>query len=271
MYLIHRDRMEVLFMKWKKSILILVIILIIVTGNLIYIKITKKPKENLTEIELPIEKTDYNYAELVPEAPEIEDEDYFKDAIFIGDSRTEGFMNLTGLNTTFFTHIGLTVSSFFNDPVISLNGKKLSILEAIKESNFKKVYIMLGINETGWQYSDLFYEKYKEIIEELKKINTEATIYIESILPVSKEVSENHSYIKKSKIDEYNVLLKKLAKEQKVYYLDIASSLVNEEGYLPQEAANDGIHLNKEYTRKWLQYLKTHYIVDETQERSEKK
>ena len=101
-----------------------------------------------------------------------------------------------------------------------------------------------------------------EIIDEIKKINPDAIIYVESILPVSEKVSMNHSYIKKAKIDEYNVLIKEMVKEKGVYYLDISSAVANEAGYLPEDAATDGIHLNKKYCDKWLQYLKTHYIVE---------
>ena len=107
-----------------------------------------------------------------------------------------------------------------------------------------------------------FIKKYGEIIDSIKKINPNAIIYVESILPVSEEVSLNHDYIKKSKINEYNDLLKEMAKEKGVYYLDISSSVANEQGYLPDDAATDGIHLNKNYCDKWLQYLKTHYIVE---------
>ena len=45
-------------------------------------------------------------------------------------------------------------------------------------------------------------------------------------------------------------------------YLDISSVIKDENGYLPDDAATDGIHLNKNYCDKWLQYLKTHYIVE---------
>ena len=53
--------------------------------------------------------------------------DYFKDAVFIGDSRTEGFILNNGLTAkiTSYTHKGLTVDTIFTDKVIHKNGKKL--------------------------------------------------------------------------------------------------------------------------------------------------
>lgn len=190
------------------------------------------------------------------------DDDYFKDAVFIGDSRTEGFMLNNGLTAkiTSYTHKGLTVDTIFTDRVINMNGKKLTIMEALKETNFSKIYIMLGINETGWIYSDIFINKYAKIIDEIKNINPKCTIYIQSIIPVTEQVSNEHKYIKNSKIEEYNSMIKKMADEKNIYYLNIQESMINQNGILPDDAATDGIHLNKKYCEKWFEYLKNHAI-----------
>lgn len=190
----------------------------------------------------------------------IANEDYFNDAVFIGDSRTEGFILNNGLTaqTTSFTHKGLTVDTIFTDKVINMNGKKLTIMEALKKINFSKAYIMLGINEIGWVYSDLFINKYAKIVDEIKNINTNCTIYIQSIIPVTEQISKEHQYIRNSRIEEYNFLLKKMADEKNICYLNIQEAVVNENGILPNDAATDGIHLNKKYCEKWFKYLKEH-------------
>ena len=222
----------------------------------------ENPEPNPPETEEPIkDEEDESQIDSVPLQEEIADT-YFDDAVFIGDSRTEGFMIYENIDATFYTHKGLMVDTIFTNPVITEDGEKITIMDALAKNSFNKIYIMLGINETGWQSSSLFIKKYGEIIDSIKEINPNAIIYVESILPVSEEVSLNHDYIKMSKINEYNDLLKEMAKEKDVYYLDISSSVANEQGYLPDDAATDGIHLNKNYCDKWLQYLKTHYIVE---------
>lgn len=190
------------------------------------------------------------------------DDNYFRDAVFIGDSRTEGFILNNGLTSkiTSYTHKGLTVDTIFTDKVINMNGKKLTIIEALKETNFSKVYIMLGINETGWIYNDMFINKYAKIIDEIKKINPNCIVYIESIIPVTEKVSNEHKYIKNSKIQEYNSLIKKMAEEKNVYYLNIQEAVINQNGALPEDVATDGIHLNRKYCEKWFEYLKNHTI-----------
>lgn len=193
---------------------------------------------------------------------ETANEEYFKDAIFIGDSRTEGFILNNGLTskTNSYTHKGLTVDTIFTDKIINMNGKRITIMEALKKTYFSKVYIMLGINEIGWVYSDMFINKYEKIIDEIKKINSNCKIYVESIIPVTEKVSNEHRYIKNSKIKEYNSLLKKMTEEKGVYYLNVEEAVINKNGVLPNEAATDGIHLNKEYCEKWFEYLKNHTI-----------
>lgn len=228
------------------------------------------PKENIIENKEEIKSNVIDKTDIKNEQSNIErkenwktvDDNYFKDAVFIGDSRTEGFILNNGLTSkiTSYTHKGLTVDTIFTDKVINMNGKKLTIIEALKETSFSKIYIMLGINETGWIYSDMFINKYAKIIDEIKRINPKCTIYVESIIPVTEKVSNEHRYIKNSKIEEYNSLIKQMAKEKNICYLDIQDSVINQSGALPEDAASDGIHLNRKYCEKWFEYLKNHTI-----------
>lgn len=204
----------------------------------------------------------YDFSQPVPESAAVGD-DYFDDAVFIGDSRTEGLIINCGLsNTTSYAHKGLMVDSVFSDDIINVDGVRVPVMTALETSSFKKVYIMLGINETGWPYNDIFIEKYGEIIDAIRAINPEAIIYVQQILPVTKNVSSSHRYIRNSKIDEFNSLLSEMAADKGVYYIDTAAAVSDQDGSLPEAAATDGIHLKKDYYIKWLDYLKTHTISE---------
>lgn len=204
----------------------------------------------------------YDYSKPVPESDKVEN-NYFDDAVFIGDSRTEGFILYSGLsNAISYTSQGLMVDTVFTKPVINKNGKKISVMEALRETDFSKVYIMFGINETGWPYSSVFIEKYGEIIDEIKAINPDAIIYVQEILPVTDKVSQSHSYVKNEKINEFNALIRQMAEEKKVYYIDTGKAVAGADGSLPEDAASDGIHLKQPYCLKWLEYLKTHTVTN---------
>lgn len=202
----------------------------------------------------------YDYSAPVPESEKVK-KSYFDDAVFIGDSRTEGFMLSAGLsNATFYSHKGITVKTVFTEPAIKMGGSEVPIMDALAKTDFSKVYIMLGINETGWVYSSMFIESYARIIDEIKDINPDAVIYVQQILPVSQKVSEEHRYIKNKRIRKYNTLLQEMAEEKEVYFVDVAKAVEDENGVLPEDAAVDGIHLKKDYCKKWLQYLETHVV-----------
>ncbi len=225
-------------------------------------KINIKPESqtSVTDKETDIEIS-YDYTKTVPES-DVVDNDYFDDAVFIGDSRTEGMILNTGLsNAISYVNKGLMVDTVFTEPVINKEGEKLSVMDALRQTDFRKVYIMLGINETGWAHSDIFVERYCEIIDEIKNINPQAVIYVQEILPVTDDVSKTHSYINNKKINEYNTLIRKMAEDKHIYFIDVANAVSDENGCLPVDAAVDGIHLNKNYCEKWLEYLKTHTVT----------
>lgn len=203
----------------------------------------------------------YDFSAPVPESPPV-DGSYFDDAVFIGDSRTEGLLLNTGLyNAVCYAHKGLMVDTVMTKPVVNKDGRKLSVIDALKTTDFSKVYLMLGINETGWAYSSIFQSKYGQLIDAIREINPDATIYIQGIMPVSNTVSSTHAYVKNSKISEYNGLLKDLAAEKQVYYIDTETAVAAADGSLPEDAAADGVHLVQAYCYQWLDYLKTHTIT----------
>lgn len=177
---------------------------------------------------------------------------------FIGDSRTQGFIMYNGLkDVQDYSYVGLMVDTAMTKEFIKIsNGNKITLLQDMKEKNIKRVYIMLGVNELGWSYPQVFKSKYKELINEIKKVKPEAQIYVQSIIPVTKAKDKSDKYFNNTRIKQYNQLIKEVAKEENVKYLDVQTALVNSEGYLPEETSPDGIHIGAKYCEKWLEYLK---------------
>lgn len=187
------------------------------------------------------------------------DDAYFEDAVFIGDSRTEGLMLYGGLNTaTFYVHKGLTVGSIFTKEVVKDGGETISILQALERRRFRKVYVMLGVNELGWTYEKVFIQRYGELVEEIRRLQPEAVIYIQSILPISRSRSEKDSVFNNQRVELYNSLLVDMCREKGIRYLNVAEAVRDEGGALPEEATTDGIHLKPAYCVKWRNYLISH-------------
>lgn len=186
------------------------------------------------------------------------DNSYFQDAVFIGDSRTEGLGN-SGLlgGATFYAYKGLMVDTVFTKQVISEGGQKLTVVDALRRHKYGKVYIMLGVNELGWASEDIFIKRYGKLVDEVKRIDPDSKVYVQSILPVSRAKSDQGIYTNE-RIRLYNRLMKEMCAEKGVKYLDIYSAVVNNSGALPEDAAVDGVHLNMAYCKKWANYLRSH-------------
>lgn len=188
---------------------------------------------------------------------ETADDSYFDDAVFIGDSLTEGFQLHGGLtNATYYGFKNLNIKEVFENALVKSDGGKITIAAALKKHNFGKYYIMLGANELGWVYPEVFTKKYGELVDLIKELNPNAKIYLQSVLPVTAEASEKSTVYSNSRIDYYDELISALAAEKGVTYLNVREAVQNENGILPDDAATDGVHLNKDYCKKWADYLR---------------
>lgn len=187
------------------------------------------------------------------------DSSYFSDALFIGDSRTEGFFLYTGLEgVDAYYSKGLNVESIFEDKIVKNGKKKQTVIEALQEKQYAKIYIMFGVNELGWAFDYLFEEKYAELIDAIIERQPDAVIYVQNILPISAARSEQDDIYNNDKVNQFNELIRDMcASRPQAIYLDVASSMRDETGALPVGASQDGVHCTKEYCIIWLNYLKS--------------
>ncbi len=205
--------------------------------------------------------SEYVYGQKVPESEAVEN-DYFDDAVFIGNSQIEGISIYSSMNNaTVYAGKGIMVDTIFSKEVIKTDdGSRITIMDALAKEQFGKVYIMLGANELGWAFDYLFIEQYGKVIDEIKKLEPSAKIYVNAIMPVTKEKSNKDKTYNNQNIDNYNSLILNMTKEKEVYYLDSKEALADAEGNLPEDAGSDGVHLNSTYYEKWFNYLKTHTV-----------
>ncbi len=177
---------------------------------------------------------------------------------FIGDSRTQGLLLYSGLNDVIdYSYIGLMVDTAISKKFVKgTAGEKITILEDMQKRELDTVYIMLGINELGWSYSEVFVSKYKELIQKIKEVQPNCEIVLQSIIPITKSRSDSDKIFNNKNINKYNQLIQKIAIDENVTFLNVGSALADKNGNLPEEASTDGIHVEANYCEKWLEYLK---------------
>ncbi len=193
------------------------------------------------------------------------EDDYFADALFIGDSRTVGMYAYGGLEeiATFYASTGLTVYKMFDEPIVEVPGQKqkLTVEEALQEKQFSKIYLMIGINEMGTGTVESFMEKYSEAVTHLKELQPNAVIYLQAIMKVTTARSQKGDYINNEGIEARNVEIAKLADNVQIYYLDVNPPLCDETGGIEEAYTFDGVHLKAQYVAIWKEFLKAHAVT----------
>ncbi len=219
------------------------------------------PETSLPPVE-EIEGGDWYNEELYTKHEGPIDFSYFNDTVFIGDSRTEGMILYGGIpNLNAFCYKGLSIDKLDSLQEIYVPGKGsgYTCFEAIEMTKYDNYYCMFGVNELGWVYLDVFIEYFNELIEAIKEANPDATIYVQSVLPVSEDESGTSDVYTQDRVMQLNTMLIEMCQSRNdVIYLDTAASVTGEDGYLPEEAATDGIHCNADYCKRMLQYIRYH-------------
>ncbi|HIY21133.1 MAG TPA: hypothetical protein H9841_04420 [Candidatus Flavonifractor merdigallinarum] len=219
----------------------------------------------------PTPAAQFDYTQPAPQTPVV-DMSYFSDALFIGDSRTEGLQLYSGIEgATFFCYKGITIFDVMqNNPkkLIKLNGTSYSIVDALtqKSGKFSKVYISLGINELGYYDNQGFHDKFAALIDHIRATQPNAIIYLQNQVPVNPTLCAKNwpSYVNNDKVAVYNEIFTQLAVEKKVVLLDVATALSTPEGILAQENTVDGVHFTKGWYKEWLSYLMCHTVDPNT-------
>ncbi len=183
----------------------------------------------------------------------------FNTAAFVGDSRIGGLYLSSQLTTsTFYYDVGGNVSTSVNDDRMTLSdGSSGSMVDAVSQKQFDRIFIQYGVNEWGWS-TDSFISKYEILINEIKAVQPNAQIYVLAIIPVteafSTERASGGSTVNES-LDAKDERLKTMAADLGIHYINIVEAITGGERVLADGMSSDGYHLNKSYNLKVLDYI----------------
>lgn len=186
--------------------------------------------------------------------------EYFDDALFIGDSRTVGLSEYAPYKgATYFASVGMSAHNALSTKVSIPSLGKLTLTQLLKSRSFSKVYIMLGINELGYRFDSII-SKYTELLETVMELQPDAIIYIEANLHVTKTKSDGDSIINNKAIDNLNESLSKLADGEKIFYIDVNEIFDDGNGNLDSSYTSDNAHILGKYYEEWGQWISTKAI-----------
>ncbi len=174
--------------------------------------------------------------------------DYFNNALFLGDSRTVALQanSFIPKKNTFavngISHVTYLTQQF-TDEVTGVTGDIFSI---VRERKPDKIYIALGVNGVAFIGTGTFLKRYEELVDGLMEASPESKIIVQCILPVNEQnYTGGNPNLNNNTIDNMNKELLKLAERKGIFYLDISYILKDENNRLAKAYdSGDGLHFS---------------------------
>ena len=171
---------------------------------------------------------------------------YFDNALFIGDSRTVGIREYGCLgNADFYCKEGLSTAEAKKS---CIDGELSKLLLSGK---YKKVYVMLGINEIGNDLDSTF-ASYKGLVENIRAKAPDALVFLQANMHVT--FDSQTSFINNERINALNQRISTLADKMNIFYLDINPVFDDASGNLEAGYTSDGVHVLASIYQKWSEW-----------------
>ena len=214
------------------------------------VEATEETTEEVTELEEPIPEA-HNPDEIEGEVPE----GFYQDTLFIGDSRTVGLSEYGQIpEATFFANSGMSVYDLEKDTEEIEGLGTVTLDELLGKKAFKRIYIMIGINELGYN-QDVTIEKYRALVQKVMENQKEAQINICANMHVTYQRSQTDTIFNNTNIDILNQKMYECAQENHLNYIDVNVIFDDENHALAEAYSNDDTHPIGRYYKSWTIWL----------------
>lgn len=209
--------------------------------------------------------TEYDYT--------IENTSYFNDAAFLGDSRTLGISDYAGLDgADFYCDSGMTIFKLLGEDGVTYQktGHKVDLNQVLQQKHYRKIYMMLGMNELGYGNTEMYLKQYREVVEQIREWQPDAIIYIMANLHVSEAKNNPETEFNNININDKNAASALLANGKDIFYLDCNPLFTDKDGFLNADLTFDGVHLYAQHYDVWRQFLMEHGVERRETEETER-
>lgn len=216
----------------------------------------------------PVDTKHYTGNTLKAGVTETAADKFFNNSVFYGDSVTLGFQNyvakqekgfLGGMIVYGMGSYGLgnalkSVSATSIHP--TYKGYQTQLWDLTAALKADKVFMMFGMNDLGLYGVTDSITNYKTLIDAIREKSPNVKIYILTTTPMTK--SYQLTYLNNSNIRLFNSKLRELASSWGVTVIDVASYLMDSDGYLMGKYASDGkYHLTEAAYVEWVKVLRS--------------
>ena len=181
-------------------------------------------------------------------------EEWFDDALFIGDSRILGMRYQRRLGKAdYFTQMSMSTFSAMYWQLSDARFFDKNLEYVLSNFEYKKILIHLGLNECGYDH-ELVISAYQDLIDMIRKYQPDAAIIVQSVMTVSRGKATDEQFTLE-RINNLNRLLRELADQNGLYYQDTNEFAADEEGYLRDDISNDGTHPHNFGYEEWIEFI----------------
>jgi len=134
----------------------------------------------------------------------------------------------------------------------------LKRLDEVIRRQPSKLFLLIGINDIGKDIPDaVIADNIRKIITRIHNESPSTTIYLQSILPVNPDIKGfPQHYDKNEHVISTNILLKKVADDTHVQFVDTYTFFCDENKKLKKEFTIEGLHINLQGYEAWVAFLK---------------
>ena len=122
-----------------------------------------------------------------------------------------------------------------------------------------KIFLLIGVNDVSHDLStDSIVYRIDQTLTRIQKESPETKVYLQSLLPINESFNRYKRLINKTyQIPEINARLETLAKEKKITFINLYPSFTEKgTNVLKKELTYDGLHLNDEGYKVWVDAIK---------------
>lgn len=224
---------------------------------------TTQPTEPTTR---PTEPTTQPTEPTEPTVP-FDEEKFFSESVFLGDSVTLGLRNYCIQNKSALHGATILCAGSYavrhaiakvgGTDVISITyqGQKMRPEDAIAAIGAKRVFIMLGLNDIGLLGIDKTITNWGTLVKNIRAKCPDIEIYIQSGTPLYK----GKGSLNNTNMDKYNGKLQQFCKDNGCFFVNVAEALKDSQGVLQKQYCSDEYcHLTTAGVKAWIAYLKAY-------------
>ena len=198
-------------------------------------------------------------------------EQFFSDAVFVGDSLTLGWKNYNNKmlenNSNFFGKTRFLCEGSYGvghafDPISDSSlhpiygGEQHYLWDSIAMMGAKKVFILFGLNDLSIYGVDGTAELFDQLLENIKAKSPGVQIFIISAMYMYK--GSERPKLNNPNLYLLNQALVDLCNKRGYEFLNIASHLIDENGYVPEQYSSDHyVHQTYAAYDIWAQILRS--------------